>query len=1196
MQYYLSPYDTAPYDPMAEYGLQLQQAPARTALSQNQMRAGAAQPQRARRPVTYEELAAKAEAEAPSYGTEEEKKSLLSSLYEGSLGGLAYIGSTLDKFGGRAIRGLLGGNPRELLSVIPFSDTLGITDPSKTTEGSDLLEMYGLASGDDSLMKTIAGLGLEIGLDPMTYIGIGGLTRAGRAAQAAGKARPGLMQGIRSGERAMLEVGLPFMPSTNRYIGVGEEVADAIGTVAASPLKLLTNESNIGLYDVAKRVIDEPLSKTSYGYRPVEATVTALGDYAQRGLGKAKAIGSYLFDPAVANASTLEIQDIARSKYDPAASQLYDQFAPSVGALNEMTATAGNIGGAEVQRRFDASLRRQQEIPSVEQAGKLVDQFLSRELDEISQVQRQLADGKISGEEAANAQAAIRDKYENLIGRTRYSQDRFRQRQVDELDYLKGVLGADFVDEAMQTVDNLGKTFQQTQQVVTAAGGNMGNIGLGTDIISYGPRRLSPEAQGLAGRADNYGALRTANPNEIARLDAFRYIPGGTEQIDEWLTNPEVKNMTPQRLREYIENELTGGSGGGLLIQPASDFAKRQADQIAQIIENADPKLTKPGSRYFANNYGEVVKDYARQQGKRLGQLDTVMEGIAMYAKNAKAFKEGEAVPVMEVLNRIGANLSDQAKTQLFDKANMITTEKIDPVKFAIPKQIAEDMVRVGSTWETPEALRPVTDIYNRSLQAFKTYVTAPFVSFYTRNLMSGEYNKFRAGALSQDSSTAMLDVLRGGNLPEDIATRLYPGETPEKATRLFNQELLARDVAYTKRNRTSTEQLGDEALFDIDIPKVTETGSPKPVRQVLKDYVAGFKALPAEEAGGFSSARQYLDPLLTQGVGVDKEGRVLTKDINRVISQGRLAGFQIENYLRGSHYLERRLQGFTPQAAAADSAKYHLDYGRLTEFERKYAKSFIPWYSFSRRNLPSILEDMIDNPARIATPTRVISGSRDRDQFVPQFVAEGASFPIGTYDDGKMARVVSSFGLPMEDEAIKTLGTAMSGDVRRTLQQVLGMGVPYIKMPFEQAFDTQLFSGRRLSDLDPGVVASLGYTLPDRVAQGMSQFISNTPAARAVSTVDRFFDPRKGAIPQGLNFLTGMRISDIDLERAKLAAQRTQLEELLRPSREVKIREEAYVPKDQLKNLDPEERKRYDLYMDIRKQQSELAKRRQSQ
>lgn len=57
-----------------------------------------------------------------------EEESLLSQAAGAGLGGLAYAGSVLEKtFDKRALFGALAGKPREPLSVLPLSDTLGIT-------------------------------------------------------------------------------------------------------------------------------------------------------------------------------------------------------------------------------------------------------------------------------------------------------------------------------------------------------------------------------------------------------------------------------------------------------------------------------------------------------------------------------------------------------------------------------------------------------------------------------------------------------------------------------------------------------------------------------------------------------------------------------------------------------------------------------------------------------------------------------------------------------------------------------------------------------------------------------------------------------------------------------------------------------------------------------------------------------------
>src|SRR5262245_21103149 len=72
-----------------------------------------------------------------------EARVMRSVLNEG-IGGLQYIGETLDK-PGRDVRGLLAGRPGELANLIPFSDTMGLTDPTQATSGRDLLEQTGLA-------------------------------------------------------------------------------------------------------------------------------------------------------------------------------------------------------------------------------------------------------------------------------------------------------------------------------------------------------------------------------------------------------------------------------------------------------------------------------------------------------------------------------------------------------------------------------------------------------------------------------------------------------------------------------------------------------------------------------------------------------------------------------------------------------------------------------------------------------------------------------------------------------------------------------------------------------------------------------------------------------------------------------------------------------------------------------------------
>lgn len=125
--------------------------------------------------------------------TPEEEQSALGGLGRKVLSGVGYVGSVLDKaFGGRALRGVLGGKPHELLSLIPFSDTLGITDENDVVHGRDLLEQAGVVphgtpgSGID--LGDVLGFGLDVALDPSVYFGNFLAKPLGAAAGQAGKA------------------------------------------------------------------------------------------------------------------------------------------------------------------------------------------------------------------------------------------------------------------------------------------------------------------------------------------------------------------------------------------------------------------------------------------------------------------------------------------------------------------------------------------------------------------------------------------------------------------------------------------------------------------------------------------------------------------------------------------------------------------------------------------------------------------------------------------------------------------------------------------------------------------------------------------------------------------------------------------------------------------------------------------------
>jgi len=159
--------------------------------------------------------------DAPPLSPEEEK-SLLGRL----AGGVQYVGETLDK-PGAAVRGVLAGRPDQLLNLVPFSGSLGLTDAASRTSGRDLLEQVGLAAPDqaglfnsvEDFTGDVGGFLLEVMLDPLMFVRgpLGAVDRTTAAAAKAAKA-------AKLGGKGVKEAAEGFGKLTDDFGGLGRNL------------------------------------------------------------------------------------------------------------------------------------------------------------------------------------------------------------------------------------------------------------------------------------------------------------------------------------------------------------------------------------------------------------------------------------------------------------------------------------------------------------------------------------------------------------------------------------------------------------------------------------------------------------------------------------------------------------------------------------------------------------------------------------------------------------------------------------------------------------------------------------------------------------------------------------------------------------------------------------------------------------
>lgn len=168
----------------------------------------------------------------------------LGNLVSQGLSGIGYVGSTLDKaFGGRAVRAAVdalfgsGQHSGDIASIIPFSDTLGLTRPEDAVSGSQLLKNttdYDPTSGN-WVERNLVGPAVEIALDPSTWLGgVGALTHAGTIAKGQGALTKGLLPAIEAGQKTAF-MGLTGPRVASAIRGVGEAASSANEAIRGIP-------------------------------------------------------------------------------------------------------------------------------------------------------------------------------------------------------------------------------------------------------------------------------------------------------------------------------------------------------------------------------------------------------------------------------------------------------------------------------------------------------------------------------------------------------------------------------------------------------------------------------------------------------------------------------------------------------------------------------------------------------------------------------------------------------------------------------------------------------------------------------------------------------------------------------------------------------------------------------------------------
>ncbi len=293
----------------------------------------------------------------------------------------------------------------------------------------------------------------------------------------------------------------------------------------------------------------------------------------------------------------------------------------------------------------------------------------------------------------------------------------------------------------------------------------------------------------------------------------------------------------------------------------------------------------------------------------------------------------------------------------------------------------------------------------------------------------------------------------------------------------------------------------------------------------------------------------------------------------NVAVKTGLKVGGLVEDYGRIMNFMSN-LQNTGNVIQSAERTKMFLfDYQNLSNFERKYLRRLIPFYTFSRKNMQLQIETLFTKPGRIAQQIRAVqtigdtfgaeSLTDEEREKLPEWMRGGINTVMSR--EGSHISVLSSIGTPIEQPF-------------QQLQpnQALASVSPILRVGPELMMNYSMFHGKPISQVTNAAAFKsapawikdfIGYTEVKGEDRNGEEFVYYTslrpkrmhlllnlpPTSRVISELKGLQKPGTDRSVKALDFLVGFNPYELDIEVEEQRREdeaRRELEEVLTQAR----------------------------------------------
>ena len=541
------------------------------------------------------------------------------------------------------------------------------------------------------------------------------------------------------------------------------------------------------------------------------------------------------------------------------------------------------------------------------------------------------------------------------------------------------------------------------------------------------------------------------------------------------LTQEQVKYAfgvpVPTKLEPFaraINDVLTPERVAALNTVPAfADEMARLGDEIAELALDIDKKKLA-GKGVFQAQVNQALNDFEQRlfELQRLAPDVPAGYGAASSSEAAALYNslKNEAEGLVLKIGEVDPKKWVDLVPMFLDNATQFLQINSRNYPGLIASPEVADMIKNFRRLEDPKFAMAMNKVLGPLTQMFKGWVTA-FPGFHLRNALSNTFFMLSAGAdpVSLTRGMKIFKAYSGYLKRTNLEGQLGLGaedslqkflDDAVRAAAADGATLGPREIEFLRRQILDEFSINQRVLNDFfKSPEFEKLGidpfekignSNATIIDILNETQYGYNGLMGDIFEGTGK-------LGISGRLNDKAGRVAqaSRLAGKPLGWSRSWGNAIENYTRFALTYDGILRGMSPEASAARTAKYMIDYQDLSTLD-KNVKSVIPFWMWTSRSFPLIVESSWANPRAYALWNNFTRNMTDQegmeDQSRPYYLRSSFKLPFGRNIYGN-----PDFGFQRQEEAFASLTDPRS---------ILAGMTPVLRAPLEAALNQQFRTG----------------------------------------------------------------------------------------------------------------------------------------